>query len=323
MNPLDAGIKLCSFRGGRLYVFEIVCNGVGTWYYMACAFLVYLILRHKNAVLRGIYVLCFIICYLVLALTYSRSSMVSFAVSMGMLAVILAFRHLPLHRNISKAIVLVVLMGLGTGLAYKSFDLSTTLMSEISRRVQVVEQEMVPDAQNNEKETGKDRITQQKETAERLNERGFSSSGRVELWIAGIKALREDPGRILTGRVDAMDLTNQYIEENDPVQFERYGDRANHHNAYMDFLMISGLPGFLLTMCFFVILVIKMIRLFFIVDCSITLEVKALTIMLTGIMVYNLFETAFFDNIICTTVFSMVSGYILIYEKELRGRTSA
>ena len=292
---------------GRLEIFEVSCNAVGAWYYMACIFLVYLFFRYRKPLLRVFFVLCFVICYLVLAITYSRSSMLGFSISVGMLLVILAFHYFPLRKNASKAVVLVVMMCLGTLLAYKSFGLSTTLMSEASVSVQTAVQE-APVAES----SGKSSSEQLIQTTEVLNERGLNSSGRVELWVAAIQSLKEDPGRIITGTINPAILTDQYIREHMPES--KYGYRENHHNAYLDILMSSGLPGLLLIMCFLAVLVVKMIRLFFTENRSVPLSV---TVMITGILIFNVFESSLFDYTLNTTVFSIVAGYIPVFEKNL------
>lgn len=312
MNYIKEGTKLYEYLGGRLYVLNSICNAVGAWYYIACMFLLYLFYRFKRTIFRVLIVLAFIICYLVLALTFSRSSMVSFSVSIGMLAVLIVFHYRPQLTPAKKAVALVVLMCVFFFAAYKSFNLSAGLVSSVSLSAAETAGE------GNNGTAGDSGINQ--DTVEVMNDRGFSSSGRTELWKAGILAMLDEPSRIITGRADliSIEATNRYIEINMPEEYEIYGDRPNHHNTYLEFLMRSGLPGFLLMMSFFVILVIKMIRVFFCQASGASLEIKALTLLLTGIMVFNLFESAFFCLIrLNTVVFCIIAGYLIAFEKEL------
>lgn len=315
MNYLVEGTKLYEYLAGRLYVLGEICNSVGAWYFIACMFLLYLFFRYKKTVFRVLIAFSFIVCYLTLALTFSRSSMVSFSVSMGMLAVLIALHYRPQLSPVKKAVVVVVLMCICFFAAYKSFNISAVLVDKVTGSA--AETEVY----------GDDEIFYEsginQDTIVVMSDRGFSSSGRVELWKAAIMSLFDEPTRIITGSADLIssEKTNRYIEENMPEEYAVYGDRPNHHNTYLEFLMRSGLPGFLLMMAFFVILVVKMIRIFFSSAEAMGLEIKVLTLMLTGIMIFNLFESAFFCLIrLNTVVFCIIAGYAIAYEKELQGK---
>ncbi len=318
MNPFEDGILLCRFIKGRLYVFSNSSNAAGAWYAMACAFLAYLFFRYRKLPARIFMVFSFAVCYLVLAFTYSRSCKLSFSISLAMVIAVAIYHHFKIRKTAYKAIILALVLCICAPLAYKSFDIATDVMGA---RAAAALEEMENDAylgENSDEAERKEELAEQMvSAADRLKKRGISSSGRLELWYAALISLRDDPGRILTGSINSMEVTNRITTQ----QMDFPHELPHHHNSYLELLMYGGLPGFLLMMAVLVIIVLKSVRLFFTENEGATPTIKSLIAIVAGIMVYNMFETSFIHKYyMCTAVYFIVAGYILAYEKELCGK---
>lgn len=323
MNPLEDGILLCRIaNGNRLYVFSNSSNAAGAWYAMACALLTYLFFRHRKALARTLIAIAFFVCYLVIALTYSRGCMLSFSISTAMAVAVAVQHHFKICKTSHKVIALILVMCICTPIAYKSFTATTNLVNKVT--VAVLEErrdKLLAEADSSEASAEAEQIEETVErvetTGEELNNRGSDSSGRVELWYAALMSLRDDPGRILTGSINSMEVTNRITMQQ--MGFPR--ELPHHHNSYLELLMYGGLPGFLLMMAVLIIIVIKSVRLFFTENEGATPVIKSLIAIVAGIMVYNMVETSFIhEYYICTAVYFIVAGYILAYEREFCGK---
>lgn len=327
MNPLEDGILLCRIASGnRLYVFSNSSNAAGAWYAMACALLTYLFFRHRKALARILIVIAFFVCYLVIALTYSRGCMLSFSISTAMTVAVAVQHHFKIRKTAHKAIALVLVMCICTPIAYKSFTATTNLVNKVT--VAVLEErrdKLLTEADSSEASAEAEQIEETVERVEAsgamLNNRGADSSGRTKLWYAALISLRDDPARIITGSINSMEVTNRIAMEELPEGFTTSHELPHHHNSYLELLMYGGLPGFLLMMAVLVIIVVKSVRLFFTENEGATPVIKSLIAIVAGIMVYNMFETSFIhEYYICTAVYFIVAGYILAYEREFCGK---
>lgn len=313
LHPLT-GKTMCQMISGRLYVFGTNCNSVSGWYYMVIFLLVYLIFRFKKTWQKALSGLGIIIAYICLSITFGRSAMVSFSVSIGMLAAAIALKHMKQKKTVQKAIALVLALCFFIPLSYKSFEVTTSAFTNISDLF--FEKEEITKIQAENIASGVEIQNEYDTRTDALNDRGLSSSGRTKLWLASIECLRESPIRILIGSDKATEITNNYIKAHYPDEFVQYGFRPNHHNTYLDLFLEAGLVCFILILAFFVMLVIKMIKLFFSPETH--LSVKTLVITLTGIMLYNLFEsTLFYIYDMRTVIFCVLASYVFAYEKEL------
>lgn len=330
MNPLEDGMLLCMFGNGyRLYVLSHSCNSSGAWYATACILLVYLAFRYRRTSVRILLFISFAVCYLVLACTYSRSCMLSFSVSVAMVIAVAIQHHFKIRRTAHKAIALVLVMCICAPLAYKSFAVATSLMSKAT--IAVLEEksekllaETVTGEEPAEAEKIEESAKRVEKSEERLNNRGASSSGRFDFWYAALLSLRNDPDRIITGSINSIEETNRVAMEDLPEGRRHKVELPHHHNSYLELLMYGGLPGFLLMMAAFVIIVVKSVRVFFAENSGATPEIKILIAVIAGIMVYNLFETSFIHKYyMCTAMYFVVAGYILACEKELCGNKSS
>ena len=104
--------------------------------------------------------------------------------------------------------------------------------------------------------------------------------------------------------MDVMKIANTLL----PTQVPHY------HNTFLQVLCIAGLPGLLLTLLFCALLAVKIILLFF---SNVPLEIKALTLLLIGLFIYNMLEVSLFvaaDTRAFTAY--IVAGAVIAYENE-------
>lgn len=113
-------------------------------------------------------------------------------------------------------------------------------------------------------------------------------SNRGNIFASIIPTIKEDPTLLLIGKYShqIMDIPHKY--QNYPY--------FHMHNYLVQTLMLAGVVGLLLVLAFSVMLVIKMIRLFFSRLPGVTAAVKTLTLPLSGIFIYGMMETAIFTN---------------------------
>ena len=90
------------------------------------------------------------------------------------------------------------------------------------------------------------------------------------------------------------------------------------HNAFMQALMVTGVPGLLLLVLWTVLVVIKMLKFFFCKLSSVALADKILTLPLAGFFVCNLAENLLFGWLdISSYVFYIAAGCLIANHYEL------
>ncbi len=131
---------------------------------------------------------------------------------------------------------------------------------------------------------------------------------RKFIWMSAVDSIKERPAILLMGsaRDELMDLPNKYARS-------LYGIKRDHehmHNFLVQTLMLSGLPGMLLAAAFCLLLVVRMIKLFF--NSGVAGSTRVLLIPPTGLLVQGLFEAGLFTSIEMRGVyFFFLAGVIL------------
>ena len=105
-----------------------------------------------------------------------------------------------------------------------------------------------------------------------------------------------------------MELPNYYAQLQTPI-------RRNHehiHNYLLQTLLLSGIPGLLLVASISVLLILRMIRMFFDKSHGMDFGAKILVIPVSGLILYGLFEAYIFTAIDLRAVyFFFLSGMVL------------
>lgn len=318
-NPLYES-DLSSMDENRLYIFDNNPNTSGCWMLISILFSVYLFFRHKNPVARIALILVIITDYTALSLTASRSSMLGCAICLAMLAALLAFKYLKIRKTGLKALTLAVSLIIAAPLVYTGFSgvrhLAGTAAvnyseSKKTEKVVAVESFAQPEYSTAYLSSFVELSSEAEESDDIFkDDRGFSDSGRLPIYKAGITSLKDDPARLFRGCPvdDVMKTSWPYLSR----------EFAHMHNSYLQVLHMAGIPGLLLAIAFTVLLAIHGLRLFFSESEKADLAVKCLVLFLPGYFIYNMLETSMFvyQDFRSISLF-LIAGAIVAYSGDI------
>lgn len=252
------------------------------WFYIALCMMVYQFFACRHKLWRLPIAFAIVLFYVAIALCFSRTVKIITSGSVAMLAILLAFRYLPFNRLWQKFLTVLLCAVLLIPISFKSFDVVANIMSDISG-ILISETEQA--------DSGGEAVSGVDFSDDRdLKEDISNLSERTQIFASFIPTLRTDPKRILIGSFSdkLMNIPNSFIDF--PVPF------THMHNFLLQVFMLTGLPGFLLVVCFCILLVLRMIHLFFTRDQRVSLAEKTLTIPLAGILLYGMFEIVIFTS---------------------------
>lgn len=314
-NPLTGG-SLCGFwyTGGlaRLQLLGKHANEVAVWFFLGFFLLMYLFFRHKSLLWRVPIVAAAVTNYISLCMTFSRSNRVAFSVCFSLLFLMVILRRLSGAKRNRQLLATLGLLLILLPLSYKSFDLTAEIIDKASsaladtKQEDSMEQRAVAIAPVVVKQLAAEVNSAPAVQGGYSDERGFSDSGRFAIYKTILPTIQQEPLRLLRGCLcmDVMKIANTLL----PTQAPHY------HNTFLQVLCIAGLPGLLLTLLFCALLAVKIIRLFF---SDVPLEIKALTLLLIGLFIYNMLEVSLFISA-DTRAFTayIISGAVIAYENE-------
>lgn len=322
----------------RLNMLDHNPNISAMWFFMAFCCMLYLFFRYKNKWwLRIPIALAALIDYAALAITYSRNTMGSFSICITLLVMLLIFKYMPFRKKWLQVTVLTCAVIIMLPLTYKSFDGVTGMLAKVSASMLNSQEHTAPKetasvssapasaglpAQSPALQGGDEPDVDTLFDDPRDLKAGLSTfSGRTEIYKSTLYVLKVEPQRLIRGCIS--------YEAVDPALEILPKTYAHFHNSFIQVLMIAGLPGLLIVLAFCVLLVIRMIRVFFSTDPRATLAVKSLTFLLAGVLSYNLLETSLFYFIDTRSLFFfLVAGIFLAYSYEIlpplkRGKSKA
>ena len=314
-NPLTGG-SLCGFwyTGGlaRLQLLGKHANEVAVWFFLSFFLLMYLFFRHKSLFWRIPIVAAALMNYLNLCMTFSRSNRVAFSVCFSLLLVMVVLQRLSGTKRRRQLLAALAMLLLLLPLSYMSFDLAAETVGKVSSELVDAKQKAAPDTPVVAEQPAADVEAAAADLGGYSDERGFSDSGRFAIYKTIVPTMRQEPVRLLRGclSLDVMKIANTHLSTPFP----------HYHNTFLQVLCIAGLPGLLLTLLFCVLLAGKIIRLLF---SPVPLEIKALTILLIGLFIYNMLEVSLFvaaDTRAFTAY--IVAGAVIAYGNEIQGQGS-
>lgn len=251
------------------------------WFYIALCLMVYQFFSCKHKLWRIPIIVAMLLFYVSIALCFSRTVKGITSGSAAMLAILLAFKYLPVKRLWQKCLTVVLCTALLIPITFKSFDVTAGLMTKVSGFLisETAEAEESADVSGVDFSDDRD-----------LKEDVSTLSERSQIFASFIPTLKTDPKRILIGSFSdkLMNVPNSFIDF--PVPF------THMHNFLLQVFMLTGLPGFLLVLAFCLLLIVRMIHVFFSGSKKISLADKVLTIPLAGILMYGMFEIVIFTN---------------------------
>ena len=263
-----------------LNVFDTNRTISSLWFYIALCLMIYQFFACKKTLGRIAAAIAGLLFYVAIALCFSRTVKVITSGSLAMLAILLAFRYFSLGKLWQKCLTVLLCAALVIPLSFKSFDLVCSLMSDVSG---ILISETAGDEAGEEESSGVD-LSDKRDLKEDLS----NLSERRQIYASFIPSLKADPKRILIGSFadKLMNVPNTFVDF--PIPF------THMHNFILEVFMLTGLPGFLLVAAFCVLLLIRMLHLFFTKDKRVSLAEKTLTIPLAGILIYGMFEVVIF-----------------------------
>lgn len=323
INPLTEGniCKMGTKDFSRLALLDTNPNITAVWFFIAAFTLVYLFFRCRHKLWRIPIVIAVVLNYLALTLTYCRNMKVGFSVCTAMLLMLLALRYIPLRKVWQKAAVLACIAVITIPLCYKSFDGAAELLARASDAVTAEEaapaessQETpappaaetgpvaaaLPESTGAEDESVENAFTDPRDFAKSVR----TLSDRTQIFESAFITLKQEPIRLLRGcRSDLIMSIAMPILELHNVHF---------HNFALQVLVYTGLPGFILAVAYCVLLLIRMIRFFFSEDPKAAFPEKMLTLILAGLLLYNMLEPLlFFEMDFSTLYFYFIAGIFL------------
>ena len=141
-------------------------------------------------------------------------------------------------------------------------------------------------------------------------------SERTYIWKAGFSAIKRDPSIALFGTLKEQLM----IPVNSILAEEGIESKEHMHNGFMQLLMLTGIPGLLPVLIWTIIIIIKMMKVWFKKPGEVQIEAKMYVVPLAGIFIYELMEVhVFSDSDIFAKVFYLIAGIFLAYYRELSG----
>ena len=143
-------------------------------------------------------------------------------------------------------------------------------------------------------------------------------TGRTEIWMAGLLTIRENPSIALTGQPveSIMTRVNQILESittrGDQIVDHPY---THMHNALMQQLMMSGVPGMVIC-CLFILSLLKKIVLDVCYRRKKKGVMQPLAALLLALLVYGMFEPLLYKGVAVSSLLFCLSAGLL--DAELR-----
>lgn len=289
--PPEAVFGHSSYEANTLnYIipFGVYRNTTAMWFYIALFLAIYSIITRPSTLARVLYAVAALVLYVAVVLTFCRSVMVATICSLAMLAILLALKYIPCPRLWQKLVLVLLCLGLVLPLSYKSFDWTSSAMTWVSSRIMAGEPaspESSPQAEASgpvEEQSGVSLV----DNRDILRD-AATLTGRTKIYATLIPTMKEDPLRFFFGAsfADMMDIPHRLA-----------GGRYYHmHNAWLQVIMEFGFPGFLIMMAFCILLLVRMVIMFFSASPHCGLAEKSLVLPLTGFFIYSLIETCIFN----------------------------
>ena len=286
------------------------------WFYLGWCMMAYEFFHCKNKLWRIPISIIWFVFHLTLAFCFCRSLMLAVCVNVGMLLILLGMKYIKAKKLAIKAIAIALLVVISLPITYKSFELlrsgTAAIYNSLDTKVERIADEFMAESFVDGAKDG-----QSFDDSRDLKESVSNISNRGEIYASVIPTFKDDPLRLLIGKYSSkiMDIPNQY------QSFPYF----HMHNFLLQVLMLTGIIGFMLVLTFTVLMVIKMIRLFFSQHPEATMDVKILTLPLSGIFIYGMFEiilfTASADDRALTDFrelcFFLIAGIFLAYYYQI------
>ena len=247
-NPLFYG-ELMGFedRMYRLTVFGKSSNECVMWFFISFFLLIYLFVRKKNLLWRIALTLAGAVNYLCLTMTFSRNGRVAFSIGVALLAALWAMKRRPLKKMSAKILVTAAVVCVVLPVVYLGFNTAAKGVSLVSNfAVAAVGGNDLQEVQTDSGEGESAGETPADTSLMYQDERGLKDSGRLDIYKSIIPTMQKEPLRLLRGCLnqEIMSVANTVLVKH----------KAHFHNTFLQVLSFTGLPGFMLSLAFCLLL---------------------------------------------------------------------
>ena len=295
----------------RIVAWETTRTISAVWFYLAWCMMIYELFKCRSRLWRVLICVALFVFHMAMAFCVTRSVLIAASVNAAMITVLLGLRYLHIETKALRVVLITVLALAALVLCYLSFGWlrsgTAAVYNAMDVKIERTSDQFMD--QNVLSEDGQD-FNDNRDFKETV----FTGSNRLGVYLSAIPAIKDEPLRLLIGKYNdkLMDGPHRY----------QIGPFWHMHNYLLQVLMLTGLPGFLLVLAFTVLVVWRMVGLFF---SGANLAVKALCFPVSGIMLYGMLETILFTASADERAFTdfrelfffLVCGVMLAYSYEL------
>ena len=269
----------------RIYFFDNHPNVTAYWYLISLFLMIYQFFHCEKKLWRIPIVFSAIVDLLVIAITYSRSIRVCMSMTFALLAAALLIRLLRSKpRFLCMAFVIPISL-LVLAASYEGSALCADVMATLSYRItgiqapseagrqNAVPKEAAQEGNNHSVQpmllsSGKEAPAAtnlrgglvQSDPRQRTGDLNTLSSNRIDIWLGALQTIKAMPSILWKGQLcdDVMSIAHQYMTP------DGSGLMPPHfHNELLQILMITGLPGLIFALFFFIVVLYRATRFFF------------------------------------------------------------
>lgn len=318
--PLDISVGIKAEGELRyLTIFGRHRNTTAQWFCLCACLAAYLFGVYKSRVFHITLATVIVVCYVMVALSFSRATMITLSVVLAMIVMICIDKKLLGKGNRARVLAAVLAVVLIVPLSYKGYGVVGSIAENLSAKIALAKGSggdhsagTIVDVYGENTQELKDGDVLFSETRDADNVKELGGRGLV--WRSAISLLFMEPERLLHGSLDNeyMTMVNAFISAVEAPS----AMVVNTHNFFLETLILTGLPGLLLILAFIFILVCRMLRIFF--DAGVDSSIKLLTLPLTAVLLKNMGEAMLlrYDDI-TNYMFFLVAGVFLAYSYEL------
>lgn len=310
LNPITGG-NLTSFDFGlgfaRLTLLDCNANLVSFQFMMPLLLMLYQFFALRQKLWRIPVVLSALNSFVVIALTYSRSVMVSVSVCVGLAALLFVCEKRRAKGKALTALLAVLALLVGCVACYLLFGVTEKAVAAIGSPTPpapVVTVSEEPSAAPVESEAEEALLPASEESASaEETQRSFTggrkiadsldqlSTNRTIIYRSALAVVGSDPSILLRGSAadGYMDRVNALLAA------YKIPPHVNLHNFLLQVLMLTGLPGLLLVLAFCALVFFRTLRFWFSEKSAASLGEKMLGLPFIACMLFGQLEAGFFN----------------------------
>ncbi len=310
------GIRFCT-EPSLVYIkfFGISRNLSATYFVCATGMLLYHCRKTNASFWKGLTFLFLPLAFCAIAIQHSRSNYLAFAVLLGLILVNSFTQLRGWPRGLAGNAAAICALALSVTLIFMSMGAVSDGILTLSRAMRETPSAETPSAETLTAETPDGELDTENEAPAWLSDSrntladSWTLTGRTKIWRAGLLTIRENPTIALIGLpVDSvMTRVDQSLDHPYP----------HMHNALMQQLMTSGVPGMVIY-CLFLFSLLKKIVLDVCHRGKKKGAMQPLEALLLALLVYGMFEPLLYRSVpISSLLFCLTAGLLDVGLQDL------